>query len=103
MMHNLDASVRVRAFLHQVSASTLRQRCDDASDTVLMENNGVAPEWGCNQSLRDITVLCNCRVVAMLMLTLGVNGPLEFESRNYFHLTDPDTDTDFSGRLSDLF
>ena len=34
----------VRARLHQASSSTLRQLCDDASDTVLIENNGVAQE-----------------------------------------------------------
>ena len=28
--------------------STLRQLRDDASDTVLVENNGVAPEQDCN-------------------------------------------------------
>ena len=32
---------RFRARLHQASVSTLRQLCDDASDTVLIENNGV--------------------------------------------------------------
>ena len=31
--------------VHQTSASTLQQLCDDASDTVLIENNGVTPEW----------------------------------------------------------
>ena len=25
-----------------------RQRCDDACDSVLIENNSVAPEWVCN-------------------------------------------------------
>ena len=39
---------RVSARLHQVSASTLQQFCDDASATVLIENNGGTPEWGCN-------------------------------------------------------
>ena len=31
----------VRARLHQVSASMLRQLCYDASDSVLIDNNGV--------------------------------------------------------------
>ena len=35
-----------RAHLHQASASTLRQLCDEASDSVLIENNGVVLEWG---------------------------------------------------------
>ena len=33
--------------LHQVSASMLGQLCDNASDYVLTENNGVALELGC--------------------------------------------------------
>ena len=32
----------LRARLHQASASMLRQLCDNASDSVLNENNGVA-------------------------------------------------------------
>ena len=35
-----------RAHLHQVSVSTLQQLCDDASDAVFIENNGVTLEWG---------------------------------------------------------
>ena len=38
----------LKARLHQASASTWRQLSNDASDSVLIENNGVAPEWGCN-------------------------------------------------------
>ena len=38
----------VRAHLHQVSASRLWQLYDDACNSILIENNGVAPEWGCN-------------------------------------------------------
>ena len=32
----------LRARLHQTSASTLQQHCDDACDTVLIEINGIA-------------------------------------------------------------
>ena len=32
----------IRAHLHQVPASTLRQLCDDASDSALIEINGDA-------------------------------------------------------------
>ena len=35
----------VRARLHQASESMLQQLCDDASNTVLTENNGVAWRW----------------------------------------------------------
>ena len=37
-----------RTRLQHASASTLRQLCDDARDFVLIENNGVTPEWGCS-------------------------------------------------------
>ena len=47
---------RLRAHLHQKSASTLRQLSDDASDAILIENNGVAPEWGYNAFLSDSIV-----------------------------------------------
>ena len=70
----------VRAHLHQASASTLRQLCDDACDSVLIENNGVKNgvatifkwlhwfQW--EQNLKS-----NRRVVAVWTLTLGVNRP----------------------------
>ena len=47
----------LRARLHQASASTLRQLCNDACNSVLIENNGVAPEWGCNLFSSDSTDL----------------------------------------------
>ena len=34
----------------------LRQLCKDASDSVLIENNGVATEWDCNPFLSDSIV-----------------------------------------------
>ena len=36
----------------------LRQLCDDddGSNTVLIENNGVALEWGCNQFVSNYIV-----------------------------------------------
>ena len=56
-----------------------RQRCDDACDSVLTENNRVAPEWVCNLFSSGSTVFKENRiasVIAVLMLMLGVNGPL---------------------------
>ena len=44
---NIHSSSSLGACLHQVSASMLQQLCDDVSDSVLVENNGVTPEWGC--------------------------------------------------------
>ena len=38
----------IRARLHQASVSMLRQLNHDASISVLIENNGVTPDWGCN-------------------------------------------------------
>ena len=60
----------VRARLHQASESTLRQLCNDASNTVLIENNGVVPFW--NDSIFSMTAVL--LVVAALTLTLSVNG-----------------------------
>ena len=42
--HSRGATESLGVHLHQVSASTLQQLCDDASDTVLIENNGVTPD-----------------------------------------------------------
>ena len=41
---DIDKYPYLRARLHQASASSLRQLCKDASDTALIENNGVAPD-----------------------------------------------------------
>ena len=45
------------AHFHQASASTLQQLCDDASNTVLIENNGVAPDWSCYPFLSNSIVI----------------------------------------------
>ena len=45
----------VRAHLHQASASTLQQLSDDTCNSVLIENSGVTPEWGCNLFSSDST------------------------------------------------
>ena len=39
------------------SLGMLRQLCDNTSDTVLIENNGVPPKWGCNSNLEQLTLL----------------------------------------------
>ena len=41
LCHEVKKNFQVRARLHQASESMLRQLCNDASDTVLIENNGV--------------------------------------------------------------
>ena len=62
--HPIGPSVRAR--LHQASASMLRQRCDDACDSVLIENNGVAPEWGCNLFSSDSTYFNENKIVSVI-------------------------------------
>ena len=57
-----------------------RERCDDACDSVLVENNRVASEWVWNPFSSDSTVFNENRiasVIAALTLKLGVNGPLK--------------------------
>ena len=49
-------NVHVRARLYQTSGSMLWQLCNDISDSVLIENNGVTPEWGCNSFSSDSIV-----------------------------------------------
>ena len=44
----IKRNMMVRARLYWASASMLRQCCDDASDTGLIENNGVFPKWNRN-------------------------------------------------------
>ena len=46
----------LRARLHQASKSMLWKLCDDTGDTALIENNGVASEWGCNPFSSDSIV-----------------------------------------------
>ena len=63
----------------------LRRLCDDASDTVLIENNRVLSEQGCNPFSRDSIVFNEnsiASIVTALTLTLGVNGPLESLENN---------------------
>ena len=56
----------MKARLHQASASMLPQLCDDASNSVLMENIGVAPEYGCNPFLRDSIVFNKKRIASII-------------------------------------
>ena len=76
----------VRAHLHQRSPSTLRQLCDDASDIVLIQNNGVASKWVATPFWSDSIDSNESRitsVIATLLLMLSVNGPLQ-ELTNVF-------------------
>ena len=57
----------------------LQQLCDDTSNSVLIENNGVAPDWDCNLFLSNFIEENRIpSIIAELSLTLGVNGPYRF-------------------------
>ena len=80
-----------RACLHQASATTLRQLCDDANNTVLIENNGVTRKWvatpfwsdsivtACKQSLRQGSIFTSVCLstggLCMLSLPVWLPGP----------------------------
>ena len=55
----------IRARLHQTSVSTLRQLCNDTSDSLLIENNGVAQEWDSNPFSSDYIVFNENRITSV--------------------------------------
>ena len=62
--------------MYRVSTSTLRECYNDAGDSVLIENNGVAPECGGNPFSINYTVFNEniiASVIVALMPTLSVN------------------------------
>ena len=65
-----------------------RQRCDDASDTGLIENNGVTPEWGCNLNLQWLNCFQSEQYYAIAVLTLNVNGILKHIHTNRLEFID---------------
>ena len=68
-----------KPLLGPVYTKRQRQSCNDACDSFLTENSGVAPDWVCNPFSSD-TIVFNenriARVIAELTLTLGINRPL---------------------------
>ena len=73
-----DTFTRLRAHLHQVSASIQNQRCDDTSDATLNEINEVTPKWVATPFSSysiDFNERSIASVIAVLMLTLGISGP----------------------------
>ena len=56
---------QLRARLQQVSESMLRQICNDAIDSIPIENNGVAREWGCNTFSSDSIVFIECSITSV--------------------------------------
>ena len=67
-----DLGQKILVLLGPVYTKRQRQPCDDQCDSVLIENNGVAPDWVCNPFSSDSTVFNENRTT--LMLTLGVNA-----------------------------
>ena len=59
-------SLGVRSCLHRVSVSTLRPLCDDASYSVLIENNGVTEKWIAT-ILWSNTIVFNENIIASVM------------------------------------
>ena len=59
---------RLRVHLHQASASasTLRQLCNGASDTVLIKNNGVSQKWVVTLILGDSIVFDENRILSII-------------------------------------
>ena len=47
-MHFLQDLMQFLTNLGPVYTKHQYEHCDDASDTAVVENNGVTPEWGCN-------------------------------------------------------
>ena len=71
--------VPFRARLHRASASTLRQHYDDASDIVLIVNNGFTPKWVATLFWSGSIVFNQssiASIITVLTLMLSVHGPL---------------------------
>ena len=64
----------VEVGLHQSSASMLWQVHDDASDSILIENNGVSPDWGCNPFSSDTIVFNEMKIAVVAALTLPLKN-----------------------------
>ena len=77
---SLSQSNSLRARFHPAAASMLRQRCDDASSTVLIENSQITWKWVAAPIWRYSIVFNEnsiASIIAALTLTLGVNESLD--------------------------
>ena len=61
---------RLKARKYQASASALQQLCDDASDSVLIENNGVTWKWVTTPFWSD-SIVCNENRIASIIAELS--------------------------------
>ena len=63
-MNSISLAYSLRARLHQASASTLRQLCDEASDSMEMFENGLQTNSGASpQSCRSVDADVWCKRV----------------------------------------
>ena len=51
----------------------LRQFCNDTSDSVLIKNNGVAPDWGCNPFSSD-SIVFNENSIASVIANVNADA-----------------------------
>ena len=58
--------LKVKDHLHQALALTLRQVCNDMSNSVLIANNGVTLEWGCIPFSSDSFVFNENRMASII-------------------------------------
>ena len=75
-------TIRMPCLMHKLMRNS-EQRCDDACDSALIENSGVAWKWVANPFWSDSIVFNESRissVITALTLTLGLNGPWESTS-----------------------
>ena len=69
-METLSVKRTIRVRLHQAPVSMLPQLCDEASDTVLIENNGFTLEWSCKLFSSDSIVLNENRIARTIVMPL---------------------------------
>ena len=55
----IKQSVDLGGLQGPVYTKMLRPLCNDANDTVLILNNGVTPEWGCNLFSSELQSYCS--------------------------------------------
>ena len=100
-----------RLSVHLYQASALRQLCDNPSNSLLIENNGVTPDWGCNPFSSD-TVVFNekriawCKWVLTFQAASGLGFRLQTQWLHYtmqkvLHCTESDLDSNSNGYLQE--
>ena len=60
------SEINLRVRLHQALESMLRQLCDGTSNTVLIENNGVAGKWIATPFLSNSIVFIENSITSLI-------------------------------------